>query len=79
MAHDPTVPHNFDISIQGTEGDTVRARVTLNETIPPGGITLDVVWDKRYGRLVSVEPWRNLGIFVIDALAAKAGGAKPAH
>lgn len=79
MAHDPTVPHNFEITIDGGEGNEVHAKVHLKETIPPGGITLDVVWDKAFGRVVSVTPWRNLGVFVTDALARKAGGAMPGH
>ena len=79
MAHDPSVPHNFEITIEGTEGDTVRAQVRLTETIPAGGLTLDVVWDTAFGRVVSVTPWRNLGVFVTEALARAAGGAQPGH
>lgn len=73
--HDPVTPHNFDVTIAGREGRLVRATVTLHETIPAGGIELSVLWDPDRGDVVEVKPWRNLGQFVIEALATKAGGS----
>jgi hypothetical protein len=73
-SHDPVTPHNFDVTLTGRDGHLVQARVHLRETIPVGGIELDVVWDRANGRVVSVTPWRNLGEFVTAELARVAGG-----
>ncbi len=75
MAHDSSTPSNFTVQVTGRAGDQVQAKVHLTETIPAGGIELDVVWDVRRGSIVSVSPWRNLGEFVTAELARKAGGS----
>jgi len=75
MAHDPNTPRNFQVQVTGRDGDRVLARVTLTETIPAGGLELDVVWDPRTGEAVSVSPYRNLGQFVTEELARVAGGS----
>jgi len=73
--HDPITPHNFEVAVTGHEGRLVRATVTISETIPAGGIELSVLWDPDRGAVVEVKPWRNLGQFILEALAAKAGGS----
>jgi|GEM_PF-1897748 len=78
MAHDPTVPHNFHVTVDSNEGTRAHITVRLDETIPAGGLTLDVVWDTKTGRIVSVTPWRNLGEFVIAEIA-RATGSTVAH
>jgi hypothetical protein len=78
MAQDQTVPHNFHVTVDSTEGRKAHLTVKLDETIPVGGLTLAVVWDKEAGRIVSVSPWRNLGQFVIGEIARQTG-SKVAH
>lgn len=62
---------NFEIDITGRTGGLVQAEVRLTETVPAGGITLQVVFDPNRGEVVSVSPWRNLGCFVTDELARR--------
>lgn len=73
MAQDPTIPHNFHVTVDSNDGDRAHLTVKLDETIPPGGLTLKVVWDTASGRIVSVDPWRNLGMFVLDEIARQTG------
>ena len=74
-SHDPITPHNYSVHVEGPEGDLIRVRVHVAESVPPGGIDLDVLWDPRAGAPVSVAPWRNLGQFITSAIAHEAGGA----
>ncbi len=74
-SHDPVTPHNFEVQVDGPEGQFVRATVRLHQTVPVGGIELSVLWDPVGGRVVEVRPWRNLGCFVTEALARAAGGS----
>ena len=73
--HDHVTPHNFEVSIVGQEGSSVRATVWLNATIPVGGIELDVLYDPHAHRLIEVSPWRNLGQFVLAELDRQAQAA----
>jgi hypothetical protein len=73
--HDPITPHNYSIHVEGPEGALVRVRVRVEETVPAGGIDLDVLWDPQAGKPVSVTPWRNLGRFISEAIAHEAGGS----
>ena len=73
MAQDPTVPHNFHVTVDSNEGRNAHLPVKLDQTIPPGGLTLAVVWEREAGRIVSVNPWRNLGQFVIGEIARQTG------
>jgi hypothetical protein len=70
--HDSVTPHNFEVKVTGRAGSQVQARVHLKNSIPVGGVTLDVVFDTESGRVVSVSPWQNLGCFVTEALAKAA-------
>ncbi len=67
-SHDPTMPQNFEVTIREREGSRVTADVHLKETIPAGGIHLEVVFDLGAHAVVSVTPWRNMGRHVIDAI-----------
>jgi len=78
MAHDPTVPQNFHVTVSSNEGRRAHLTVKLDETIPSGGLELDVVWDTEAGRIISVTPWRNLGVFVLQEIARQTG-SKVAH
>jgi hypothetical protein len=78
MAHDSTVPQNFHVTVDSKEGSRAHLTVKLDQTIPPGGLTLSVVWDTAAGKVVSVSPWRNLGEFVLAEIATKTG-SKVAH
>ena len=71
-AHDHGSTHNFEVSITGREGGLVQATVQLGETIPAGGITLEVVYDPNRREVVSVSPWQNLGQFVTAELTRQA-------
>ncbi len=73
--HDPITPHNFDIQIQGNEGDLVKQEVTVHQSVPAGGIRLQVLWDPTAGEAVSVSPYRNLGRFLTEGIAKVAGGS----
>ncbi len=68
-SHDPTMPRNFEITIRSREGSRVTAVVHLQETIPAGGIRLEVVYDLDERDVVSVSPWRKVGTHVLDAIA----------
>lgn len=63
---------NHSISIENREGSKVHAKVEIEKTIPAGGITLDVVYDKGTDKVISVKPWRNLGEFILSDLRSKA-------
>jgi predicted RNA binding protein YcfA (HicA-like mRNA interferase family) len=67
-SHDHSFPANFEITIRERDGDRVTADVHLKETIPPGGIMLEVVYDLAAGDVVSVRPWRKIGLHVLDAI-----------
>ena len=41
MAHDPTVPQNFHVTVSSNEGRRAHLTVKLDETIPSGGLELD--------------------------------------
>ena len=71
-AHDHGSTQNFEVSITGREGGLVQATVQLQETIPTGGVTLEVVYDPNRCEVVSVSPWQNLGQFVTAELDRQA-------
>lgn len=73
--HDPITPHNFDIQLLGHEGDLVKLEVTVHQSVPAGGIRLQVLWDPSAGQPVSVTPYRNLGQFLTADIAKVAGGS----
>ncbi len=73
-SHDPVTPHNYTVQVQGHEGDLVRVTVHVSQTVPAGGLELDVLWDPKAGRALSVSPYRNLGEFITGAIAREAGG-----
>jgi len=63
------MPRNFEITIRSRDGARVTAEVHLRETIPAGGIRLEVVYDLDAHAVVSVIPWRKMGRHVLDAIA----------
>lgn len=67
-SHDPTMPQNFEITITSREGTRVAADVHLKQTIPAGGIHLEVVYDVDSKDVVTVVPWRKMGQHVLDAI-----------
>lgn len=74
-SHDPITPHNYSVHVEGPEGAYLRVKVSIHETVPAGGLELDVLWDPTTGQPVSVTPWRNLGQFISEAIAHEAGGS----
>ena len=77
MSHDGGAQGNFEVAITGQDGPLIQATVTMTGTIPAATQTLHVVYDPRSGKPVSVQPWRNLGIFVLGELARQTGGKPP--
>ena len=71
-SHDETMPKNFEITIRSHEGSRVSADVHLTQTIPPGGVHLEVVYDLEKHDVVSVRPWRKMGQHVLEAIARAA-------
>lgn len=79
--HDHAAPAGpaFEVQIERWEGHVVHAVVDLHQTVPAGGLSLNVVYEPRNRRIVEVRPWRNLGTFVLDALDAACGLGGGAH
>ena len=67
------MPKNYEITVKGRDGARVTADVHLKETIPAGGIHLEVVYDLDKKDVVSVNPWRKIGRHVLDAVGSAAG------
>ena len=66
------MPKNYEITVKDRDGSHVTADVHLKETIPAGGIHLEVVYDLEKKDVVSVTPWRKIGRHVLEAVAAAA-------